>query len=709
MKFSLLVFVVLILGTSSVAEIVNMSSYRKDPTAFEPYIYSSSGSCGSAKLMSFYFNIHVDRFPATVKEARIKLVSIDGSTPSSTPAIKAAIVRAVPENFKPSKDSQAIFNPQEPYNPIFVSEPISPKTFTLNKEVEVIFDFTQTNEDTPFVFDHHTFLYVVMEQCGMTIQITKTEKEFLLINADDSFNTTTALYGAGLNGYFDVSYTLLDFDDLQRAGMKEGFTRADYYDNVCTCNMGIPDLACQNPEVGPVNAKGCSSNDLCMLDSCLPNVLGSKEINCPYHNKHFGNDHICECGCIGKSGLPDLDCFYPNRYNLRNETTLETDPGVMIGLFHGVVGTCGYPYPNCTNELWTCSPERYNDTKKCDCFCGYMDADCYDKKIPTDCHDDYVCYPTDPENLTSQECLAPKAWTCDPNMYNLTGPTYSQYTTTCFCNCSISSPGCQRSSVTKMFCDNGRSSSDNDLVCTSNGTCVIAKCGLGYNPNGGRQCDGGLHCTAQGSDQGSCQCDKTYEPTIPHSKNCVASCGDRFVSDGEECDSSMFCDNYTCQCLPGHTMVKTDKLQYCSGCGNLVRDGDEECDGGDGCLSNCLCDELSGYSPSDNQEDNGCSHTTNTVPIIVGGAIGAVVLIVSIVVLFIIVNHYKTDEQKANRKVRQSENAIKSAKSQNSKITFDSKSALNPQPKSAGPDPSIIAQLNVSTQGGGMELDDDDE
>jgi len=122
-----------------------------------------------------------------------------------------------------------------------------------------------------------------------------------------------------------------------------------------------------------------------------------------------------------------------------------------------------------------------------------------------------------------------------------------------------------------------------------------------------------------------------------------------------------------------------------------------------------MCDELSGYTISDKNDTTSCTKTSQTLPIIIGGSIGAVVLIVSIVILFIIVNHYKTDEQKATRKIRQSENAIKSAKSQNSKITFDSKSALNPQPKSAGPDPSIIAQLNVSTQGGGMALDDEDD
>jgi len=103
-----------------------------------------------------------------------------------------------------------------------------------------------------------------------------------------------------------------------------------------------------------------------------------------------------------------------------------------------------------------------------------------------------------------------------------------------------------------------------------------------------------------------------------------------------------------------------------------------------------------------------CEQSNTLIPIIVGGAISAVIIIAAIVALFIIVNHFKTDEQKAARKVRQSENAVKNAKDNNAKITFDSKSALVPQPRQAGPDPALLASLNISTEGGGMNMEDDE-
>lgn len=58
----------------------------------------------------------------------------------------------------------------------------------------------------------------------------------------------------------------------------------------------------------------------------------------------------------------------------------------------------------------------------------------------------------------------------------------------------------------------------------------------------------------------------------------------------EECDSTMFCANDTCACLPGHRRNAATGL--CSGCGNGVLDADEECDGSAHCdNASCRCAE----------------------------------------------------------------------------------------------------------------------
>jgi len=710
MKFTLFALVALLIGANAVK--INIDMYSKplgeDPE-FTPVSYTNGADKSSCSIsdqssyLQFYFNLRVPELPAVVEDASIELTNIPEKTPSGTPFAKAAVVRAVPENFvpDPEKIRQPLFDPTGPNSPIFMTPLVNAASFTSNT---LKFDFQSSGDKKGIIFDTHTFLYVIIEQCGYTLQCDNNDTQFLHLSYDGVLYSDFAIYGRGLKGTFTVNDKALRTPDLLAAGMKEGYTSSDYYDDVCTCNFGVPDLACQNPEIGPANAEGCVGNEMCVVDNCIPGVKGGTSINCKYHDQHFGNDGVCECGCLGDSGLPDIDCFYPNRYYLRHPDGDEKNE--MIGEFHGVSGSCSKFFPDCTNELWTCPIEMYNDSKSCECFCGYMDADCENKNLPTDCHDDFMCALTNSSNLTSQECLAPKGWTCDPNMYNLTGE-YASKTTTCFCHCSLASPACLKKSVSQMVCPDGKTYNfkNDEIMCLPNGTCLDTPCGAGLNPRGNyRDCDGGEGC---GRD---CKCEYKLKPTIPHSKVCRLTCGDGFVEGDEECDGSQFCDNETCHCQPGHKWVAGDsKYGHCSGCGNQIRDEGEECDGGDGCLSTCMCDELSGYTISDKNDTTSCTKTSQTLPIIIGGSIGAVVLIVSIVILFIIVNHYKTDEQKATRKIRQSENAIKSAKSQNSKITFDSKSALNPQPKSAGPDPSIIAQLNVSTQGGGMALDDEDD
>jgi len=626
------------------------------------------------------------------------LGSLEGRTGTETPYAMAAIVRAVPGNFKPGPagDEQILFDPKSGSSPIVVSSFV-PGSST---ETQLTFDFSSTETKKGIIFDSHTFLYVMMEQCGFSFYFNANDTKFALpiVDSNNEVKSDLTYHGSGVLGSFIVSNRQLKQSELYSAGMKREFSRSDYYDDICTCNMGVPDLACQNPEIGPANAEGCAGTEMCVVDMCIAGVKGSKDISCPYHDQHFGNDNVCQCGCIGESNLPDIDCYYPNRYALVTpDSNLE-----MIADFHGVTGKCTEKFPDVKGEEWTCPVEMYDDGKTCECFCGYMDPDCLNTTLPTDCHEDFICALTNSSNLTSQTCLAPKGWNCDPNMYNMTGAYFNKKT--CYCNCSLNSPGCLRNGINSMFCAPSKSVviDRGSYKCLANGTCLSTPCGDGLNAGHFRKCDGGTYCIR-------CSCDQKYKSTIPPTNDCHPACGDTFVVDGEECDGSPFCDNQTCTCLPGHDWeTGPSKHGHCGGCGNQIRDKGEECDGGEGCLSSCTCDELGGYSPSDKADATSCQKTSQSVPIIIGGSIGAVVLIVSIVILFIIVNHYKTDEQKATRKVRQSENAIKSAKSQNSKITFDSKSALNPQPRSAGPDPSIIAQLNVSTQGGGM-LDEEDD
>jgi len=708
MNFSLLAFAVLLLGTLSLGGVVNM--YNPEAVIESMALPGTAGtSCAfsGGDYISFYYNIKVDELPSVIENVTLDLEVVAGSSGSDSEVLKAkaAIVRAVPENFKLTdsdpKDFPDIFNPEAPYYPVFVTDFVDDDGKATKANLKLVFDFSKGSKKA-FVFDRHTFLYVVMRKCFFTLKYTQNDNQFIRVTIGDQTNVTFSYYGSGLVGSYFVSTKSPSRSDLISAGMREEFSLTDYYDDICTCNFGIPDLACQNPEIGPADAQGCVGNELCVLDTCVAGVKGSKDINCPYRDQHFGNDELCECGCLGDARLPDIDCFYPNRFYMQNFT--HSDSPIKVGKFHGVVGTCNFPDVTCTNELWKCPMSMYNDSEKCDCFCGYMDEDCFNKDLPTDCHDDFVCYPTNYSDWSTQECLAPKAWTCDPNAYNMTG-NFSTKTTSCFCNCSVGSPACFRAESIQIYCGPGGSVTyENGYTCLANATCVPNGCGSGVFVGSSRKCDGGFMCDA------NCACPSPYKEFIPPQAGCRTPCGDLFVKGDEECDRSIFCDNITCKCLPGHEWIEDQTVSgHCRGCGNLVIEPGEECDGGEGCLSNCLCDEYSGYSPSDKEGSVDCVKTSSSVPTIAGAAIGAFVLIVTIVILFIIVNHYKTDEQKAARKIRQSENAIKSAKSQNSKITFDSKSALNPQPKSAGPDPSILSQLNVSTQGGGMELDDEED
>lgn len=74
-----------------------------------------------------------------------------------------------------------------------------------------------------------------------------------------------------------------------------------------------------------------------------------------------------------------------------------------------------------------------------------------------------------------------------------------------------------------------------------------------------------------------------------------SKCGDGVLSVLEECDSSMFCANSTCTCLPGHQRNTATGL--CSGCGNNLLDPGEECDGSEGC-DNTSCRCADGFVPN---------------------------------------------------------------------------------------------------------------
>jgi hypothetical protein len=78
------------------------------------------------------------------------------------------------------------------------------------------------------------------------------------------------------------------------------------------------------------------------------------------------------------------------------------------------------------------------------------------------------------------------------------------------------------------------------------------------------------------------------------------------LDDSEQCDGSNNCQNCTCiarttsingECSSKSTICNSSFALTLSACGNGVVDSGEECDGGTGCLSTCVCDETQQYQP----------------------------------------------------------------------------------------------------------------
>ena len=275
----------------------------------------------------------------------------------------------------------------------------------------------------------------------------------------------------------------------------------------------------------------------------------------------FGTNGVCECGC---GGLVDPDCVLSVGY-----------PRACAG----VASVCGADLV-CSADAWTCAASRYADGAVCDCECGAPDPDCAVldgagvPALPTTCADARLC--------VDGHCAQPRAWTCAP-------AAYGAHDGVCHCGCGALDPDCAAGNYSVLA--GCASASVRAFSCRPPaGTCAPARCGNGYLDVAlGEECDGGTGCRRD-----LCTCMPGYAPSAPRSVHCAPVCGDGRRVPEEECDrGDAFCDTATCTCAPGHPFDAARGA--CAGCGNGVVDDGEECDGGTGCLAECVCDRAHGF------------------------------------------------------------------------------------------------------------------
>ena len=121
---------------------------------------------------------------------------------------------------------------------------------------------------------------------------------------------------------------------------------------------------------------------------------------------------------------------------------------------------------------------------------------------------------------------------------------------------------------------------------TTTSACQKAVCGNNFTDRqGGKECDGGEGCDEH------CRYRAGFVQPGYSATFCVTVCGDKIIAGDKECDSTPVCHETACVCLQDHQLSMTTGL--CAGCGNGVLDEDEECDGGEGCSSECRC--MSGF------------------------------------------------------------------------------------------------------------------
>lgn len=267
-------------------------------------------------------------------------------------------------------------------------------------------------------------------------------------------------------------------------------------------------------------------------------------------------------------------------------------------------------------DKWTCDFKKYGQNEFCECgICGdVVDPDCDESKNYSNSCGNMHC--------VNNMCAYPNDWTCDPARYN-DGKV-------CDCNCTVFDPDCLLN-VPVVGCEG------EGMTCIRNRTtihsvCKRAMCGDGVRDLvTGEECDGGEHCT------GDCRCEPGFSPPSFSSVSCITICGDGVIAGDEECDSTKFCSETLCKCLPGHPLNAESGV--CSGCGNGIVENDEECDATEGCTSYCRCGH--GFRSSD-----GRCVSVDSTPIAIGCSVAAVILVAAAVAAllfyFVVVRGEKT-------------------------------------------------------------------
>eukprot|EP01105_Mastigella_eilhardi_P005194 TRINITY_DN1695_c0_g1_i4.p1 TRINITY_DN1695_c0_g1~~TRINITY_DN1695_c0_g1_i4.p1 ORF type:complete len:458 (-),score=90.45 TRINITY_DN1695_c0_g1_i4:29-1402(-) len=120
-------------------------------------------------------------------------------------------------------------------------------------------------------------------------------------------------------------------------------------------------------------------------------------------------------------------------------------------------------------------------------------------------------------------------------------------------------------------------------------------------------------------------------------KDKVSSCGDNEldVALGEECLSGIGCVNCKCQGPTYKAAAPTPAAACVLACGDGVVDALEECDGTHGCSTDCVCGQ--GYELHLGKCEKHTLSTGKKVGIIVGSAVGALIIIALIVVIVALV------------------------------------------------------------------------
>ena len=238
-----------------------------------------------------------------------------------------------------------------------------------------------------------------------------------------------------------------------------------------------------------------------------------------------------------------------------------------------------------------CDVSNFGDGKVCNCGCGgnYYDPDCLFALFRTyKC--DGVSSLCDLSTFTCQN----DTWTCDVSRYS-----DGHF---CDCGCGMQDPDCD-SNVNPTNCPN-----DNRCV---NGVCAYPKkwnantggcaaesynasdgvcnCGCGaYDPD----CDGGKYETITG-----CGDLTQFQFSCDFNGDCLrAFCGNGFVDIRleEECDGGLGCIKGLCKCSTGYKQHNETSLFCDPICGDGIRVDGEECDGSLWC-DNKTCSCLSGH------------------------------------------------------------------------------------------------------------------